>query len=93
VHIGLLQIYLRLPGIQSLKGKRQIIKSLKDRIRQQANVSIAEIGLLDAWQESEMAVVTLSNDPARVHQVLESVLKMVETTPEVLITDQKIEML
>ncbi len=93
MHIGLLQIYLRLPGIQSLKGKRQIIKSLKDRIRQQANVSIAEIGLLDAWQESEMAVVTLSNDPARVHQVLESVLKMVETTPEVLITDQKIEML
>lgn len=93
MHIGLLQIYLRLPGIQSLKGKRQIIKSLKDRIRQQANVSIAEIGFLDAWQESEMAVVTLSNDPARVHQVLECVLKMVETTPEVLITDQKIEML
>lgn len=93
MHIGLLQIYLRLPGIQSLKGKRQIIKSLKDRIRQQANVSIAEIGHLDAWQESEMAVVTLSNNPARVHQVLESVLKMVETTPEVLITDQKIEML
>jgi uncharacterized protein YlxP (DUF503 family) len=93
VHIGLLQLYLRLPGIQSLKGKRQILQSMKDRIRQQANVSIAEIGLLDSWQESEMAVVTLSNDPARVHQVLESVLKMVESTPEILIADQKIEML
>ncbi len=93
MHIGLLQLYLRLPGIQSLKGKRQILQSMKDRIRQQANVSIAEIGLLDSWQESEMAVVTLSNDPARVHQVLESVLKMVESTPEILIADQKIEML
>lgn len=93
MHIGLLQLYLRLPGIQSLKGKRQILQSMKDRIRQQANVSIAEIGLLDSWQESEMAAVTLSNNPARVHQVLESVLKMVESTPGILIADQKIEML
>jgi uncharacterized protein YlxP (DUF503 family) len=93
MHIGLLQVNLHLPGIVSLKGKRQIIKSLKDRVRQQANVSIAETGSLDAWQESQLAVVTVSSDSARVSKVLDSVVKIIQNTPGAELTDYQIEML
>ena len=93
MHIGLLQIELFLPGVQSLKEKRHIIKSLKDRVRNQTNVSISEVDLHDVWQQAQLAVVTVGTDHARVSQVLESVMKLVENTPGSEVIARKIEML
>jgi uncharacterized protein YlxP (DUF503 family) len=93
MHIGLLQIHLHLPGVISLKDKRHILSSLKDRIKLKTNVSVAEIEYLDAWQESLIAVVTVSNETNRVNQVLESVLKTVRDTQGAELTDYQIEML
>lgn len=47
--IGLLEARLSLPGARSLKNKRQVIKSLKDRTRQRVNVSVAEVAHQDVW--------------------------------------------
>jgi uncharacterized protein YlxP (DUF503 family) len=93
MHIGLLQIELYLPGNQSLKGKRQIIKSIKDRVRNQTNVSISEVDFHDAWQKAQLAVVTVSTDHSQVSQVLASVIKLIENTPGSEIINRQIEML
>ena len=49
----------------SLKEKRHVVKSLKDRLRAQFNVSVAEIDGLDSWQNSVVAAVTVSSDRIR----------------------------
>lgn len=93
MQIGLLQVKLFLPGIQSLKSKRRIIKSIKDRVRNHNNISISEIDYQDVWQESLLGVVTIGTDQKRVSQVLASVIKQIESTPNSEITDRHIEML
>ena len=56
VLVGLLQIELCIPGNRSLKGKRRVLNSVKERIRSQFNVSIAEVGLNDVWDAALLGV-------------------------------------
>ena len=72
--IGVLTLELRLEDSHSLKDKRHVVKSLKDRLRNRFNVSVAEIDCQDLWQRSVVAAVTVS--PDRVHA--EKVLRAVE---------------
>ena len=57
----------------SLKEKRHVVKSLKDRLRVRFNVSVAEIDGVDSWQRSVVAAVTVSSDRIRAEQVLTAV--------------------
>ena len=50
-----------------------MVKSLKDRLRERFNVSVAEIDGLDSWQHAVVAAVTVSNDRTRAEQVLTAV--------------------
>ena len=56
-----------------MKEKRHVVKSLKDRLRERFNVSVAEIDGLDSWQRAVVAVVTVSSDRIRAEQVLQAV--------------------
>ena len=71
--IGVLTLEIHVEDSHSLKDKRHVVKSLKDRLRQRFNVSAAEIDFLDSWQSSVVAVVTVSKDRVRAEQVLQSV--------------------
>jgi uncharacterized protein YlxP (DUF503 family) len=62
MHILLIQLNLQIPNAHSLKEKRRQIKSLKDRLTNRFNVSVAEVDMLDNWQKSVIGVVMLSND-------------------------------
>ena len=62
MHILLIQLNLHIPNAHSLKEKRRQIKSLKDRLTNRFNASVAEVDMLDNWQKSVIAVVMLSND-------------------------------
>jgi uncharacterized protein len=57
----------------SLKDKRHVVKSLKDRLRHKFNVSVAEIDYQDLWQRALVAVVTVSSHHAYAEQVLQTV--------------------
>ncbi|OGW12602.1 MAG: hypothetical protein A3G93_06605 [Nitrospinae bacterium RIFCSPLOWO2_12_FULL_45_22] len=76
--IGLCVIDLYLPGNNSLKDKRQILKSIKDRIRNKFNVSIAEIEDNDKWRKTTLGVVTINNDSTQVSNILQSVINFIE---------------
>lgn len=69
----MLTLELHIDDAQSLKDKRHVVKSLKDRLRTRFNVSVAEIAYQDTWQRSVVGVVTVSGDRKRAEQVLQLV--------------------
>lgn len=72
--VGLLTLELHIAEAQSLKDKRQILRSLKDRLRAHFNVAVAELDFEDIWQRSVIGIVTLSNEEQHVEEALQKVL-------------------
>jgi len=91
--IGVLRVDLRIVGAQSLKGKRQVIKSIKDRIRAKFNVSVAEVSHEDLWQMAGLAIVLVSNSLNHAHSMLSNVMKFMENEGDVEIIDMQTEFL
>jgi uncharacterized protein len=71
--IGVLTLELRLENSHSLKDKRHVVQSLKDRLRSKFNVAVAEIDHQDLWQRAAVAAVTVSSDHVHAEKVLRSV--------------------
>ncbi len=76
--IGYLEIDLSFPEAQSLKDKRQILMSLKTRLRQTFNISVAETGDQDLWQSGRLSIVTVSNEQQHANETLSKVAGFVE---------------
>ncbi len=91
--VGILTLELYLPEANSLKSKRCIIKSLKDRIKNKFNVSIAEIDANDLWQRSVLGAACVANETRAINQILNSVRNKVLNTPSVELIDSRMEML
>ena len=72
--VGLLTLELFIAEAHSLKDKRQILRSLKDRLREHFNVAVAELDYEDTWQRSVVGVVTLANEEHHVQESLQKVL-------------------
>ncbi|MGI8988293.1 MAG: DUF503 domain-containing protein [Bryobacteraceae bacterium] len=70
--VGLLTLELRLDHSHSLKDKRQVVKSLKDRLRGKFNVAVSEVDAQELWQRAVLAAVTVSADPGHAEQVLQA---------------------
>ena len=68
---------LHLPGCQSLKDKRTILKSLKDRMHNRFNVSVAETGHQDLWQRAELTAAVVTTDRRHADSVLREADHMV----------------
>ena len=77
MNIGVCKISLRLPENSSLKGKRQVIKSITSRIRNKFNVSVAEVDNNEVWQLATIGVCFVSNDGRFTNQVLSKVADFV----------------
>ena len=91
--IGVLQIELEIPEAQSLKDKRSVVKSLKDRIGAKHNVSIAEVGALDEHQRSLIAMAMVANDRRFVESALSKLVDFVRTVPQANLLDYQLELL
>lgn len=90
--IGICTIVLFIPDKNSLKGKRQVIKSIKDRVRNKYNVSIAEVADHDLWQKAVLGIALVGNEKKFVNQVMDKVLDLIRSSPLVEVIDYKIEM-
>jgi uncharacterized protein YlxP (DUF503 family) len=71
--IGVVTLELRLENAHSLKDKRHVVESLKDRLRHKFNVAVAEIEYQELWQRSAIAAVTVSGDRVHAEKVLRGV--------------------
>lgn len=92
MHIVSCTITLQLYGVQSLKGKRRILKSILVRLPKQFNVAAAEIDHNDTWQTAVIAPVTVGNDPGYLHGLLEKAITWLENNrPDAVIEQYTIE--
>jgi hypothetical protein len=91
--VAVAQIDLHLPDSRSLKDKRGILKSLKDRIHNQFNVSIAEVDHQDLWQRACVGLVAVSNDRRYADGLLAQALRVVESHPAVSLLDYRTEII
>jgi uncharacterized protein YlxP (DUF503 family) len=90
--IGILTLHLHLPGCASLKEKRGRLKPLLARLHRQFNVSTAEMGLQDKWQEAVIACGMVGNNTSSLQSALETVRKWVKANwPDGDILDMKVE--
>jgi uncharacterized protein YlxP (DUF503 family) len=91
--IGVLQLELGIGDAMSLKDKRRVIKSLKDRLAHANNVSVAEVGALDEHRRSIIAVAMVANDRRYVEGALSRIVDFVRSVGNVDLTDYQIELL
>jgi uncharacterized protein YlxP (DUF503 family) len=91
--IGLLTLELHFPGAQSLKDKRQALRSLEQRVRNRFNVALAEVDGRDLWQRTTLAVVSVNTDQVHLEQTLTSVAGEAATARDVELVDQHMELL
>lgn len=78
--VGVLQLVLYLPENHSLKGKRAVLRSIKKRVANKFNVSIAETDDLDSWQRATLGVAQVGNDRDHVDRCLREVSTFVAST-------------
>ncbi len=77
-HIGVLRVSLHIPQAQSLKDKRMVLRSIKDKVRAHYNVSVAELDGQDKWQTTTLGFTAISHDRRYLDGQLRDVLNMVE---------------
>ena len=90
--IGSLQVELFLPATFSLKEKRFIFKSIKTKIHNQFNVSVAEVAFNDKWQKTCLGIVCVSNNRRFTDEILSKVLNMISKDNRIEILDQHLEL-
>jgi uncharacterized protein YlxP (DUF503 family) len=90
--VGVCELEFHIPGSSSLKEKRFVLRSLKDRLRRRFNVAVSESEHHDRWQLATLCVVTVSNDAAVVHSVLSHAQQLVQREPRLELLDVRVEL-
>ncbi|HEX6765092.1 MAG TPA: DUF503 domain-containing protein [Polyangiaceae bacterium] len=91
--VGVLRLVFSIPGARSLKERRRVVKSFKDRVRAKMPVSIAEIGDLERYQVATLGVAVVSNDSARCSEVMSAVTRMARGTRDAVLADVATEIM
>ncbi len=89
VAICVMELYI--PGVNSLKAKRQVTKSLIQRLRNKFNVSIAEVGDQDLWQRVELGLAVVCHNGAGADSIMEKIFSYVELENSVDIISSRVE--
>jgi uncharacterized protein YlxP (DUF503 family) len=92
--IGVLTLQLQIPDSASLKQKRQVVRSVVARLRNEFNVSVAEVEHLDSWQLATLAVACVSNDGGYAQGLMDRVARFVDQGPfDLVLLDYETELL
>ena len=76
--VGIVRVELHLPGSRSLKDKRQVLRSIKERIRERAQASVAEVEYQELWQRAALGIAVVSADGGQVRERLQSARQIVD---------------
>lgn len=91
--IGILQVELLIPCNQSLKEKRIILKSLKDRIRNNFNVSISELDDQDKWQKAKVGIAIVGTEKRKIDAVLSNIIEFICREKNMELLNHSVELL
>ena len=90
--VGLLLIELHFPEAHSLKDKRALLRSIKDRLRK-LNVTVAEVGHQELWQRTSLAVAVVGSEQLEVDRSLGTAFKEVERKGNVIVLNTEVQWL
>ena len=91
--VATIQLELSIPWANSLKDKRRAVKSLKDKLGNRFNVSVAEVGDLEIWRSSVIGVAAVANDAQFLQSVAQKIVNFVEEFSEANLEDFAIEII
>jgi uncharacterized protein YlxP (DUF503 family) len=91
--VGVLRVSLSIPDAGSLKGKRQVLRRVIERVKARFEVAIAEVGDNDLWQRSQVGIVAVGNDRRYINEVMDKVLHFIDQLYLAPILGQELEIL
>lgn len=89
--VGILQLHIEIPWAESLKDKRSVIKSMRERLRRSYNVSIAETDDQDEWTLATFGIAVAGSDIAMLNSVLDKILNTLQDWRDATLADHRIE--
>lgn len=90
--VGVCRITLSIPGNDSLKGKRRVVRRIVDRARNHFNAAVAEVGYLDEHRRAELGFAVVSNDARHANSMLDNIAAFVSGLTEAVIIDRNLEL-
>jgi uncharacterized protein len=94
MNIGVAKVSLRIPENMSLKGKRQVVKSIIGRVKGKFDVAVAEVDDNDAWQLATIGICAISNNKRHSNEVISKVVDFINKSAfDAEILDYSIEMI
>ena len=91
--VGVLRLSLRIPSARSLKDRRRVVRSFKDRVQAKLRVSVAEVGALDEHQRAVLGVTVVSADAQRCDELLACAASMAASLRDAILIDRATEIL
>lgn len=82
MHIAILQFELFIDDAQSLKDKRRVVRSVKDKLHKHHMVSVAEIGSLEIWNRADIGIVACNRNAAYLQGVMDAIVDKLRSHPE-----------
>jgi uncharacterized protein len=83
MRVLLLEVEFLLPGARSLKDKRRVVRSLKDRLANRFNAAVAETEFLEQWGRGAIGMAMVGNDGRYLQQQMDKAVSMIESEPEI----------
>ncbi len=89
--VGALKVDIKIPGANSLKEKRHVLRSLKDNIRNKFNVAVSEVGHQDMWQRAAIGIAGVSSDRLFIEKEIARALQYIESRGDIEVIDASLE--
>ncbi|HOC91903.1 MAG TPA: DUF503 domain-containing protein [bacterium] len=89
--VGALKVDIKIPGANSLKEKRHVLRSLKDNIRNKFNVAVSEVGHQDMWQRAAIGIAGVSSDRLFIEKEMARALQYIESRGDIEVIDASLE--
>ena len=91
MHVGVMEVTLRLEGNASLKGKRKVVKSVLGRVKSRFNVAVSEVGGQDIYEVAVLGFSVCGPDKRLLNTVLDNILDFIEDNADAEIVDSQVE--
>ena len=91
--VGVCRLTFALPGVDSLKGKRSIVRRVIERCRAKFNVAMAEVGQMDSHRRAVIGLSVVSNDPRHANSMIDTIVSYASSATEAMVIDRSMEIL
>ncbi len=92
-YVGVCSLDIHIQNCHSLKEKRRVISSLKEKLKNRFNIAMCEFGDQDLWQRSQIALVTCSNEMNKIERIINSSIEHISHIPLVTVLNSEFRVL